>query len=130
MKDVLQEISTTKLFLQSIGILSDKDETPTQTQKKAKKLIESVLKSFKIKYHFKKEVGDEGFLHRYFFRIDKKQVQLKVYVSNERKHIVVSLWDKKGLDLVKVLAAGPLSHYYAIKAIMMGALKEIMDGSE
>jgi hypothetical protein len=113
-------------FLSLFGI-QDAPKKKGKTEADALKLIESILKQLKIKYHVEKEKGDEGIVFRHSLIIDKKHYVLKTYVILESGHISSVLWDKNETNFFVVVSLGYLKDYYALVAFGKQRLKAWME---
>jgi hypothetical protein len=120
------DLSESLLDLFGIGDKEKKKEKG-KADTKALKLIESILKQLKIKYHLDKEKGDEGTVFRHHLTIAKKHYILKSYIIEESQHLSSVLWDEHEDNFLVVVLLGYLKDYYALLAFGRQRLKSWME---
>jgi hypothetical protein len=133
MKDILEEVSFTKRFLKSLGLLTDPAKDRKELVVRAKDMAEDVLRKNKIKFRFNKEnsksdfTGEELVWLNYHIQsgpFKKLLLRLKVNVSTGMG--TASLWD--GDTCKGYLAVDDLNkNYNVMKSVFVRKWKELED---
>jgi len=112
-----------------MDFFSSKSDEPKEHKgdQKALKLVESILKQCKLRYHLSKEKGEEGTVFRHQITIDKEHYVLKSYIISGSGHLSSVLWDKSENDFLVVVTIGYIKDYYALIAFGRQRLKAWME---
>jgi hypothetical protein len=125
--DILSEAEQIKGFLQSLFAHEPPQEKESKLEKKAKDIVESILKQLKLKYHSERTKGKDGIVLRHFVTIDQEQYVLKSYLILDAEHFSCVLWSKDESDYMQVVTVGYLKDFHAMIAVGRQRLKSWME---
>lgn len=134
--DILSEAERVKGFLKSLGLFSDdsgeeKDpKAESKAEKKAKDIVETILRQLKLKYHFQRIKGTDGIVFRHQITIDKEHYVVKSYIGLDTEHMGVVLWSENEDDYLQVIAVGYLKDSHAMIAVGKQRLKSWMESEK
>lgn len=129
--DILSEAEKVKGFLKSLGLMPEPpQENEKKLEKKARDIVESILRQLKLKYHFERTKGKDGIVFRHHITIDKEQYLLKSYLILDAEHLSVVLWSKDESDYMQVVTVGYLRDFHAMIAVGRQRLKSWMESAK
>lgn len=117
----LEEVANLKWFLQNLGVTGEKHDSG-DAEKKAKTLVESLLREHHLDYHVEKQKTKEGLLLEHHFKVFGVKYTVKTYLLTEDAHVISSIWTEHD-NLEQVLCVGYLKDYYSLLGFAKGRMK-------